>query len=381
MIVRFGAVFPISGVLALPLSYVISKKGQDKTKLAWVVIVWIWFLILPLWGKASGDLPIRHVATMMTSVLAFILPLKITQMIVVSNDKSLDKEKKSIHPNQLSWEEGVDFCGNILFYALPISAVKDRSQSILIEQNSVTVIISLIKAFLLQFFGLLLVQVAEIEPDPNTRSNLVYMVMLVLMSFTIIASSFISDLQGVMVNIVTFGKYEMTRMHNFPFVSKSLRELWGHRYNLLITTLLRDTVYGPCQAYLGLDRDASSMAVFTVSGLLHSYVSHFTFGYGQGRSLLFFVLQVPWMVWVEPSFTDLPDNVRRCITLAFFYATLPLYGGLFVEAMPEWIYKNFNGPIISVVATWTDYIAVPLGILSSHETKALAEAWRITAMQ
>ncbi|KAK9091954.1 hypothetical protein Syun_026865 [Stephania yunnanensis] len=59
---------------------------------------------------------------------------------------------------------------------------------------------------------------------------------------------------------------------NEPYRSTSLQDFWGRRWNLMVTGILRPTVYKPVREYLGERRwamPAAVMATFVVSGAMH----------------------------------------------------------------------------------------------------------------
>jgi hypothetical protein len=302
MTISFALVLNGSAALSLPLSYAITKKGSHGMKQAWIALLWLLFLGLPFWGASEeqGALPIHTFGTMMTSALAFIFPLKVMQMVLfpyeMKTSKKDEKEKKYRDPREFSLREGLEFSGQCSYYALPVNPVqnpKKETATFVVQQNVYQFSLAVLKIVLLQFFGQVLVQVTERNPDPSTRGPLVYMQMSVVFTFVFIAANCINDLEGIVVQVLSLGRYGMLPRHRFPFVSTSIREFWGHRYDILITTLLRDTVYGPCRSSFGWEQDVSGLAVFTTSGILHSYVAHFTFGCGTVRSFVFFIIQPP----------------------------------------------------------------------------------------
>jgi len=52
-----------------------------------------------------------------------------------------------------------------------------------------------------------------------------------------------------------------------PYLSASLRDFWGRRWNLSVPALLRQCVFRPVRARLGAP--AGVLAAFVVSGLMH----------------------------------------------------------------------------------------------------------------
>ncbi|XP_050217285.1 probable long-chain-alcohol O-fatty-acyltransferase 5 [Mercurialis annua] len=76
---------------------------------------------------------------------------------------------------------------------------------------------------------------------------------------------------------VVFG-FELEPQFNEPYLATSLQDFWGHRWNLMVTKILRPTVYFPIrQVSLRLigPKWASLpavMATFVVSGLIHETI-------------------------------------------------------------------------------------------------------------
>src|SRR4051794_22983410 len=63
---------------------------------------------------------------------------------------------------------------------------------------------------------------------------------------TMIASSMIdNDLQIALCSLLSLDRYELLPFNDFPVISSSLRELWGKRYNQLVSLLLRESVFDP----------------------------------------------------------------------------------------------------------------------------------------
>ncbi|XP_020259446.1 probable long-chain-alcohol O-fatty-acyltransferase 4 [Asparagus officinalis] len=75
-----------------------------------------------------------------------------------------------------------------------------------------------------------------------------------------------------------------------PFGSDSLQDFWGRRWNLMVTSILRPSVYYPVRSRLGTD--AGLMAAFLVSGLMHEIMFYYmTVERPSGEVSLFFVAQ------------------------------------------------------------------------------------------
>lgn len=92
-------------------------------------------------------------------------------------------------------------------------------------------------------------------------------------------------------------RMELEPPSNEPYLSTSLQDFWGRRWNLMVTNLLRHTVYKPVRSSLGsvLGQWAPLPAVvasFLVSGLMHELLFyHVTRASPSWEVTLFFVLQ------------------------------------------------------------------------------------------
>ncbi|RLM56233.1 putative long-chain-alcohol O-fatty-acyltransferase 4 [Panicum miliaceum] len=82
---------------------------------------------------------------------------------------------------------------------------------------------------------------------------------------------------------------EMEPQFDRPYLSASLGDFWGRRWNLVASAALRAAVHDPVRARLGAP--ASVLAAFLVSGLMHEVVLYYlTFQAPTGRVTAFFAL-------------------------------------------------------------------------------------------
>jgi hypothetical protein len=111
-----------------------------------------------------------------------------------------------------------------------------------------------------------------------------------------------------------------------PYLSSSLRDFWGRRWNLSVSALLRQCVFLPVRARLGAAA-AGVLAAFAVSGLMHEAMfSYATLRPPTGEELAFFTLHGAFAVaegwwtaheqWPRP-----PRALATPLTLAFVGAT------------------------------------------------------------
>ncbi|TKW22076.1 hypothetical protein SEVIR_4G205100v4 [Setaria viridis] len=82
---------------------------------------------------------------------------------------------------------------------------------------------------------------------------------------------------------------EMEPQFDKPYLSSSLRDFWGRRWNLMVSAALRPAVYDPVRARLGAP--AGVFAAFLVSGLMHEVLLYYvTFRAPTGQVTAFFTL-------------------------------------------------------------------------------------------
>ncbi|KAI3997314.1 hypothetical protein MKX01_009158 [Papaver californicum] len=117
----------------------------------------------------------------------------------------------------------------------------------------------------------------------------------------------------ILTPIVLGRKLELQPQFNEPYFSSSLQNFWGHRWNLMVTGILRLTVYNPvrftCTRYIGKKwaQHVGILATFAVSGLMHEL-------------LLFYLVRV-WPTWSALSLlllhgicVSLEFEIKKCFT-------------------------------------------------------------------
>ncbi|EOY12186.1 hypothetical protein QUC31_001692 [Theobroma cacao] len=92
--------------------------------------------------------------------------------------------------------------------------------------------------------------------------------------------------------------FEIEPQFNEPYLATSLQDFWGHRWNLMVTSILRPTVYHPIRrisTHIVRPRWISLpavIAVFVVSGLMHELIYYYiTRVYPTWEVTWFFILQ------------------------------------------------------------------------------------------
>ncbi|KAJ4812340.1 MBOAT (membrane bound O-acyl transferase) family protein [Rhynchospora pubera] len=82
---------------------------------------------------------------------------------------------------------------------------------------------------------------------------------------------------------------EFEPQFNKPYFSSSLCDFWGRRWNLMVSAILRPSVYIPVRSCTG--RAAAVIATFIVSGIMHELMFYYiTLLPPNGVVLLFFIL-------------------------------------------------------------------------------------------
>ncbi|XP_074319052.1 putative long-chain-alcohol O-fatty-acyltransferase 5 [Silene latifolia] len=74
---------------------------------------------------------------------------------------------------------------------------------------------------------------------------------------------------------------ELSQPFNEPYLSTSLQDFWGRRWNLMVSDVLRQTIYFPVRTFWGnwvgkgWAQGVGTMAAFVVSGLMHELLFYY----------------------------------------------------------------------------------------------------------
>ncbi|KAK7305183.1 hypothetical protein VNO77_43084 [Canavalia gladiata] len=85
----------------------------------------------------------------------------------------------------------------------------------------------------------------------------------------------------VATSVRTVFGYDIEPQFNEPYLSTSLQDFWGRRWNLMVTRILRPTVYHPVRRmsahFVGpvSATSAAMLSVFLVSGLMHEIIYYY----------------------------------------------------------------------------------------------------------
>ena len=173
----------------------------------------------------------------------------------------------------------------------------------------------------------------------------------------ICAGTFINDLQIALVRLLTRQKYTVLEFNHYPFFATSLREFWSRRYNLLVSTLLKESIFDPLRRSFGCSSSVAAFSSFVISAILHGHVALAGFGAKSPvPACLFFLLQgVACCVEAKCPFSP-PKACKWIFTQGFLLLSAPLYLGLFTRVGPQFF--EFNRPMF-FDAAWAPKLPVP----------------------
>ncbi|TVU13304.1 hypothetical protein EJB05_40352, partial [Eragrostis curvula] len=121
---------------------------------------------------------------------------------------------------------------------------------------------------------------------------------------------------------------EMEPPFDQPYLASSLRDFWGRRWNLIVSAILRPSVYEPVRARAG--KAAGAFATFLVSGLMHeAMVYYITHEAPTGEMLAFFLLHGVSCVaealcsrlWAARGWRTPPRPVATLLVVVYVSAT------------------------------------------------------------
>ncbi|CAF0994925.1 unnamed protein product [Rotaria sp. Silwood1] len=169
--------------------------------------------------------------------------------------------------------------------------------------------------------------------------------------------TYVVDAQIVLVRLITRNKYTLESFNNFPILSRSLREFWGRRYNRVVGSVLRESIFEPLRSLFSLSSTSAALASFLVSGLLHAHVSIVVFGASSPLpAFTFFLLHGIACCAEAYCPIVLPKPIGIIVTHTFLLLTAPLYVGLFTRAGPDFFVPN--APSL-LNAKWLPQLPVP----------------------
>ncbi|CAF2514238.1 unnamed protein product [Rotaria sp. Silwood2] len=180
---------------------------------------------------------------------------------------------------------------------------------------------------------------------------------LIMFYIFVLTYSFLSDIQSGLVRIVTRNKYMIISFTNFPLLSNSLREFWGRRYNQLVGTIFRESIFQPILQHLS-SPSIAALIVFLVSGLLHVHLAFITFIDSRATvsTITFFLLHgIACTIEAHKPFR-IPLVFSWLFTQLFLLATVPLQNGEFTKLGPNYYAVNMP-PLFE--QKWIPKLSVP----------------------
>lgn len=143
-----------------------------------------------------------------------------------------------------------------------------------------------------------------------------------------------NDVLRALVPLVTGGRYDVLAFNDWAFLSTSLAEFWGRRYNRLVSALLRERVFTVLRWRYQWHAEQALVAAFAVSALIHMHVAHVVFRRGVAAAGLFFLAH--GLAVAAERRAQLRDRLGALggwvWTTCFGLLTAPLYLGLFVHS-------------------------------------------------
>ncbi|KAK9060570.1 hypothetical protein SSX86_021275 [Deinandra increscens subsp. villosa] len=290
-------------------SYTIGKFiPQGTTRLFSLTIVTCLFLWLPL------NLTTIHLGGLTSFFIAWLANFKLLLF-------AYGKGPLSSHPP-------LPLSRFIAIACLPIKIMPTHSHS---ESTSIqeTVKIKLLKKTFLAkliLFGMLL-KVYDFNEyiHPKTRMSL-YCVHIYLMLEVVLAV--VAYVARTMVQM------ELEPQFDEPYLATSLQDFWGKRWNLMVTSILRPTIYNPVHSISSRvvpRKQASLVAVFTtflVSGIMHEFIFYNIGGLKPTGEVTCFFLLHGVLVSIEVCIKrvvkgklHLPAILARPLTLGCVFAT------------------------------------------------------------
>ncbi|CAF1539771.1 unnamed protein product [Didymodactylos carnosus] len=180
---------------------------------------------------------------------------------------------------------------------------------------------------------------------------------LIMFYIFVLSYTFCSDVQSAIIRTVTRDKYMLKPLINFPFLSQSLREFWGRRYNQLIGTIFRESIFQPVLQHLS-SKTIVSLIVFVVSSLLHVHLAAVTFTDSRANmsNMIFFILHgIACTIEAHTPF-KLPAPLSWLFTQLFLLATASLQIGAFTRVGPD--FYTVNAPLL-FQQKWIPKLPVP----------------------
>ncbi|KAF7815903.1 putative long-chain-alcohol O-fatty-acyltransferase 5 [Senna tora] len=244
----------IKTILCLCYCYFIaSRVPKGFLRLLSLIPIFYIFLLLPL------NLHSFHLAGPTTLLLVWLCPFK---LLLFSFDQG---PLSPLPPNILHF---------ILLSSLPIKIEPNAPYHHKTPQKKPEIRISLLTFIIEALLLAAIVYTYEFRERLHPRLIALLYCCNVYLGLELVLALFAAPARAV------FG-FEMAPHFHKPYLSTSLQDFWGRRWNLMVTSILRPTVYDPirriCTPFLGLTYGPlpAMMAAFLVSGLMHELIYYY----------------------------------------------------------------------------------------------------------
>ncbi|CAF1127755.1 unnamed protein product [Rotaria sordida] len=153
-----------------------------------------------------------------------------------------------------------------------------------------------------------------------------------LFCLALITISYVLEIGMIFGRILTLDKYTLESFTNFPIFSSPLREFWGRRYNRIMHTIFKESIFEPIRLEFS-SSTIGALTTFIINGLLHAHICLVIFG---GKSLfptfIFFLLHgIAYSIETKMKI-QLPKLVGCIITHLFLLITSPLVVKPFIQS-------------------------------------------------
>eukprot|EP00039_Didymoeca_costata_P018182 m.332422 g.332422 ORF g.332422 m.332422 type:complete len:394 (+) comp16946_c0_seq1:37-1218(+) len=366
-------VFPI-GVFAMFSIVCVIRDRQPKSfflrALGCFTIIVIGGLLLHPFFDPDFPAPVT-IDLMMRVAMVWMLAINMIYQILDGVDKSKARGE--------SW---VQFLGSLCWYMFPVNWAQGKDYPRLTRSSlSLDNVVSFLRAiseFALRVGSLVAIQysLAHISQqyllrcvdedavmEMRSGSQRAYVTTIfytAVHSVQVVCAMFTFEILRIVVAILSLGNLEYAKWNDNPFVSSSIAEFWGVRYNRIVHQLLVSAVYKPLLER-GYSKRIAVFACFFVSGVLHVNVVYTTFGEALAPAMAFFMIQLVAMFFIDPFFVvkrkpsvkdpvtgkPKPNEGRgdcyqynfagHMFTVMFLACTLPLYLGTMVKQGSRWL--------------------------------------------
>lgn len=176
--------------------------------------------------------------------------------------------------------------------------------------------------------GLILGFITSIYPQRHKYSRVIVLALYSI--HTYLSIDLVLGLTSLLSFPILVGKkLKFEPQFSAPYLSTSLQDFWGRRWNLMVTRLLHPTVYVPVKSYFG--HYVGSVSAFMVSGVMHEVMFYYITSMDPtGEVMCFFALHgvctameiaVKTMLGRKRGWISLPTVVAAPMTVLFVFAT------------------------------------------------------------